>query len=393
MLEKTNQLEWDLLCQCCIAAISENKFKIKEGIDWQQLWLLTAKHKVRVSLYEGLKKSLNPSLIPNAFINNLKQINRRIANNNLQQTQELIQLNNAFIAAGITVVFYKGSILAAEAYKNLKAREYSDMDLLVDTIDFPKIQTLLEARNYQAESQVPYSFFKKFSDQYYEYNFDYYENGQRRYHVEPHWTLGPKRYQIAFSLKDFSSFIIQKRIFGRTINTFTPEGKLLSICLHHGGQDNWSSLKQISDVAAIIKQFGTQINWQVLLDTARKWRVLNLLLLGLALAQSILETPLPALVQQQLGNPKVLRQHKKVIIKLKAKDEHQKDISIILNRLKFHLTLRASIITKLKILYYHFLQIIIPNDTDVVGKNLNEINYFWLSLSKQIRLIKSYLLP
>lgn len=392
MVEKTNQPEWDLLCQCCIAAIGEHKFQIKKGIDWQQLWLLAVMHKVRVSLYEGLKKSLNPSLIPNAFLTKLKQINRQIANNNLQQTQELIQLNKVFTAAGITAIFYKGSILAVEAYKDLKAREYSDMDLLVDPLDFPKIQALLEARNYRPESQVPYSFFERFSDQYYEYNFDYYVNGQRRYHVEPHWTLGPKRYQIAFSLKDFSSFITQKKIFGRTLNTFTPEGILLSICLHHGGQDNWSSLKQISDVAAIIKQYDSQINWQMLLDTAKQWRVLNLLLLGLALAQTILETPLPALVQKKLNNSKIGRPLKKVVTKLKAKNEYQKDLSIILNRLKFHLALRASIITKLKILYYHFLQIILPNDSDVKGKNLSEINYFWLSLSKQIRLIKSYLL-
>lgn len=389
--KRKNYAEWDLLCSCCMATIANAEIIIKPNINWRYLLVLAAKHKVRALLFKGLKKHPNQSLIPKGVITRLKQVNLQIANNNLRQTGELIQLNEIFVKAGVQVVFYKGSVLASEAFKDLKAREYADIDLLVDPKDFSKIQAILEHRNYQAESTIPYSFFEKFSDQYHEYNFDYYENDKRIFHVEPHWTIGAKRYQIAFSLKDFSPFLIKKNIFGRELNTFTSEGMLLSVCLHHGGQDNWSSLKQISDVAAILQQFETAINWPQLIATAQKWRVINLLLLGLGLTQTLLKIKLPHIIEHKLDNSSVQRQVKKNALKLLENKPQSPPLSTILNRMKFHLALRQSPLTKLKIIYYHLLQIILPNDIDVAGKNLTKINYFWLSLSKPFRLFKTYL--
>ena len=63
----------------------------------------------------------------------------------------------------------------------------------------------------------------------------------------------------------------------------TPEVLLLSTCLHHSGKDQLRLLKQVSDIAAILQQFGAKLNWEKIQEIGIKWRVFNLILISLSL--------------------------------------------------------------------------------------------------------------
>jgi len=309
---------------------------------------------------------------------------------NLQQANELIKLQRLFQSSAIKVVPYKGSILALEAYSELGLREASDIDLLINPADFKKIQQLLLARNYQVELDVSYDFFKKYNTQYYEYNFDYYKNGQRLFHVEPHWLVGPKRHQIAFNLAEFEHLVAQKNILNTNFFSFTPEGLLLSTFLHHGGQDSWSSLKQIADLVAILNKFSDKIEWKSFFKLLDDWKITNLFLLGVGIAIRLFDINLNNHIAQQLNVSKITKLVNVKILQLVSSNKKKKATNAIFQHLWFNVRLRKYWSTKVKIIYYHFIQMLRPNIIDVKGKKLEEINMFWLMLKKPFRLINQF---
>ena len=360
-----------------------------DKVDWEILLQLANRHKVRPLLFKGIQKwEINP---PNDFIEKLKKLNFQITTRNLNHTKELLELLSLFAKEKIEVLPYKGILLAQEAYQDLNAREYSDIDLLINKVDLPRIIRILENRNYRSELNIPEHLLPHFMKQYYEFNFDLVENGRRVFHLEPHWMIGPKMFQLAFGFQDFTLVMQQKKIWGRTMTIFTPAGLLLSTCLHHGGQDQWRNLKQVSDMAAILNQFQHQIDWKHLLGISRKWKVENLLLLGVGLAAELFQLPLPPVLKQPVHNKKIqqyIHWHISSLetfnqLKLFSKEG-------IWEGLRYHFVLRSHWSTKIKIAYYHFLKFLLPNENDINLKHTASDNYWMLLLKKPFRLWSTY---
>jgi len=390
MLQKEEKREWGLLCKYCELAIQGGKISHSrtESINWNNLFEIAKKNKVRPLLYKGINEAKHEQYIPTDLLTSLKKAVFDISIFNLRQTKELLQLQKLFKESALKVVPYKGSILALEAYGALNLREISDIDLLVNEPDFPTIQQLLLDRNYQTEMDVSYEFFKKYNTQYYEYNFDYYKNGQRVFHVEPHWLIGPKRHQIPFGLSDFKELLISKKFLNTDFTTFTPEGLLLSTVLHHGGQDSWSSLKQVADLVAIMNKFSSKIDWKSFFILLNDWKVTNLFLLGIGMAKNLFDITLPHFIEQQLKSSNINTSVKNKLIKLASFNKKYKPTNSIFQQIWFQVTIRKYWSTKLKVIYYHLIQMIRPNVLDVKGKEGKEINMFWLTLKKPFRLIQ-----
>lgn len=388
--------EWHLLIYCCRLAIEKKVPSLPINIvlievDWDMLLELATLHKIRPLLFKGISKWDYFPQIPPTFIEKLKAICFQITIKNLNHTNELIQLLQLFQKAGISNVLpYKGVLLAEVAYNDINAREYTDLDLLIAFKDLLSIKNLLMERGYQPELEIPSHLLPKFMKQYYEFNFGLFKAGKRIFHIEPHWLIGPKIFQLQFSYTDFRPFIIQKEILNNTMNTLNPEGLLLSTCLHHGGQDKWQNLKQVSDIAAILTQFGQDINWHQVLAIAKKWKVENLILLGCGLTASFFSIQLPELITQNIENKKIDR-----FIQISIKNLREKTVTqpfskdAILQSITYHLSLRANWLTKIKIVYFHFLKFVLPNENDINFDNQHS-SYFLLLLKKPIRLWQQY---
>jgi len=147
--------EFNFLLEVCKISISPNKNDAPlniyppKNINWETVLKLANSHRVRPLLFLGLRKCENQNIFPTTIMERLKALSFQITTRNLIQTKELVRLFQLFKKHNINVIPYKGVILAKEAYQNLGAREFSDLDLLIDKKDFKKVKQILLEEQYQ----------------------------------------------------------------------------------------------------------------------------------------------------------------------------------------------------------------------------------------------------
>jgi hypothetical protein len=85
---------------------------------------------------------------------------------------------------------------------------------------------------------------------------------------------------------------------GRTVTTFRPEDALVTLCVH-GAKDFWERLSWLVDLGALL---GTSVrfDWDSAFETAETLGAQRMFLLGLALANELLEAPLPKGVMEKI---------------------------------------------------------------------------------------------
>lgn len=353
----------DLLVYFCQLAIVQkpNTRQIPlsgEHLDWEVLLQLATRHRVRPLLYKGLLRWNNKAQIPIEVLAELKRFSFNLTIRNMDYTQELIKITQLFKEKNIEIIPYKGSVLAQEAYGCLGDREFSDIDFLFEQKHFNTIQTILENRAYQAEIVVPAGLSKKFFKYNCEYNFDFYKDNKRLYHVEPHWSIGQRMHQIALDYQDILPLTRVKNILGVSTRVLTPEGLLLTTCLHHGGKEQWLYLKHICDIAAILEQFGARMDWTKLFVFAKKYKVENLLLLGIGMTINTFSLQIPIEIQQQLKHKKFQKNIPKHIDRIERPIPQNASVRSVSERVFYHISLRAHWSTKFKVVYYHLLRLV-----------------------------------
>ncbi len=380
------------LCELAITGSSRASFSIKETtIDWKELWKMAARHQVRSLIYIGLSKSEIKDAVPPNFMAQLKSYATRKIVTNLKQTNELFRIIKIFKKDDIEVIPYKGVVLAQEAYQNIGAREFSDLDLMVKIEDLEKITRRLLSEKYIHKNEMNPILLKQFLKENCEYNFEYYIGEKRIFHIEPHWKIGPQMLQLNMNYNDLIPYTVSKSIFNQeNITVLSPEGNLITTCLHHVGKEQSLGLKHVSDIASIVHTFKKQIDWDELLVSCKKLDIKNILLLGLGLTSRVFELDLPQKISTQLNSKKLTSLIDSKFIELKE-DGIGSIQETILNRMYFHLRLRNKWRTKFKILFFHIQLIFKPHFGDFKEKEFSRWQYFLLSFQKPFILIKRYI--
>ena len=385
-------MEFDLLIKLCEASIfeksdfSESELSIT---DLDVLLKLAHRQKVTPLVYEVLTKNGVIPFLTKEKQASLKQMAFSRILTNLKQTKELTRILELFSENDIEAIPYKGVVLAHEAYGSVGARVFSDIDLMVSEKDLKLITEILKKEHYIHKNKMAPIFMKHFIKQNCEFNFEYFENGNRIFHIEPHWRIGQKMLQLDIGLEDLRPLIIEKQLFNVPMKLFTPEGMLLSTCLHHFGKEQWLRLKHICDIACIIQRFNADINWKVLLELSRTLKVENILLFGIQLTKRFFPIDLPNEIIKELQSQDLdsLVELQYDRIRYERLENNQNSV---ISRMKFHLKLRKKISTKLKIIYYHLEQIIKPTAEDFGKEEISQWQYFLLFFTKPFRLLNTY---
>jgi len=385
-------MEFELLVALCRSTIFSKTrsywFDEAMSIDWDKFITLTARHRVRPLAYFGICNSSLKDEIPKEIIEKLKSFTFQKATFNLNQSKEILRVIRLFEAQNIRVVPYKGVVLAQDAYNNIASREFSDIDVMIRKDDLAKIIKCLSDIGYQPEMKVPdyWLDYKKC-----DYNFDFFENGQRSFHLEAHWSIGAKLQQLNFSLDDFEDLIIIEEFLNESIEKPTPEGLFITTCIHHVAKEKRIALKHVCDLTAILHKFKSELNWNLLLEKSRKLDIENIILLGIDISNQVFGLELPPQILKKIENPKIKNLSKKHFASLYLEKYPARSISSFMRDMRFLMQLRKSWFTKLKIVYYHFLQILLPNISDFPKDRINRWKYFLLFFKKPVRLWNTYL--
>ncbi|MCE7992557.1 MAG: nucleotidyltransferase family protein [Roseivirga sp.] len=386
--------EWEALVYLCKLGLKNHFMPPGESldfqkIDWENILRLADKHRVGPLLNIGVSLLKNREKIPDEIVERLKKHHSQRSRENLLNARELIHLIKAMNEKGMEVVPYKGVVLAQLAYNNIGLREMSDIDFLMKLDEFSVIREILLKRGYVPSKIVPEEFEAMFFRQNFQYNFDLYRGTYRQFHVEPHWKIGLKQWQTDLDFVAILPLTSKRDFFGTEINMLTPEGLLITTCLHHGGEDRWNSLKYICDVAAILFKFEKDLNWSMVLRETGKFKVTNLILLGIGVAVNTFEVPLPDEIRQLIAKKKIRTHVQKVISQFRS-GVRSANINSYFKHIGFHFSLRKSLLTKLKVFYYHFIRIFTPTIYDINDKKSAGKKYWWLFITKPFRIWRTH---
>jgi hypothetical protein len=206
---------------------------------------------------------------------------------------ELITLMEGFTAKGIGAIPLHGPTVALIAYGELALRECPDLDFIVSQDSITEARRLLWSRGYQLvgsgvlhtdeQQESPYSFVNK--------------NGMFRVNLQS--AVG--RGLLAFDLdrQELWQGLKPVRTGQRTIMALGAEELLIVLCVH-GSIHVWKDLKSICDVAELVRR-RRAIDWSRVVFLSRAWRCRRLLLMGLAMAHTLFDTPVPPSIRAAIA--------------------------------------------------------------------------------------------
>jgi hypothetical protein len=217
---------------------------------------------------------------------------------NTYMYQELARMQGVAGGLGADLLVLKGAHLAARLYPTIAARPMVDVDLLVRREQVPVLVTALTARDYQVVSREPRPGARlDFGNQILLAH-----RGRADYGcLALHWgLLDFPYYQQRLRMQDFWERAVPCELPGMTAKVLDATDLLVYLCAHVALHHQWSRLIWLCDIALLLRQMGTELNWERSVAVARAGGLTLALGAALRRASGELGVPIPAEVWQLL---------------------------------------------------------------------------------------------
>jgi hypothetical protein len=285
-----------LLCCARTAAAPHVVERVRElaasEADWEYLFLLARRHAVVPLLYVQLEQHA-ADLVPSDFLRNLKKHHLDNAARNTVLTAELCRLITLLAEHGIEAVPYKGPVLALFAYDNLALRRFVDLDVIVRKSDVLQAREILSAEGYTPTKSLSLAQQELLLRTQHNMQFS---RDNHQLLIELHWEVAPHLFASTLNAETLWQDLSTIHLNGIEVKTLSPDDLLISLCVH-GSRHLWERLSWICDVAELISR--RSFNWTTLLQRAAHADNERMFLLGLYLAEKLLDAPLPPEVKQR----------------------------------------------------------------------------------------------
>lgn len=299
-----------LLCCACnnIDTTTTERIEnlLQKDINWNYLLQQACQHGVFLLLYQNLINNYRNTL-PQSLHNSAANLSTRIPKiiqsqlqaycqnktaRNLFLSKKLCQILELFSTHDIKVIPFKGSVLAAYAYKNLTLREFCDIDLLIEETDFTKVKELLLSQGYQVRSEL----------QHWGQDFA----NKDDIHVDIHWQLAPSCFPYRLEFQELWQRRQTVSIFNQQVNNLSPEDLLLILCVQIVKDTHYrqEKLKQVYDIAELIRN--SSLNWEFIIQQGKALGSERLLLFGLAITQQLLKVEIPLNINQKIASDRIV---------------------------------------------------------------------------------------
>lgn len=260
-------------------------------IDWNTLIKLSIKHEILPLLYKKLA-SIQKSMIPHSELLKLKSLYLKVLQSNLTQADYLKKILKILTNADINVIPIKGPVLSIQAYGDLGFRVYSDLDILINHMDFSRVYDILIKEEYKPSSYLS----KKKKKMWVRSRRDI-EFYRPKVIIDLHQRLSQAH--VSFSLPEeemkedyFVSLLDQK------IRVLSPENTILYMIINHT-KDQWNSLRMVSDLSHFLYN-NTQIDWEKLIKKAKEMGILRMVLSGFLLLKELIDETFPELIIKEM---------------------------------------------------------------------------------------------
>jgi len=273
--------------------------------DWDDLLRRASHHRMEPQLSDLLER-LPQGLVPLSVRDGLRDSVRANLAGQIRYVAEFFRIREWLDKEDITVIPFKGFRLGDSAYGNIGARSSSDIDLFIDLKDIGRIRGIMTEKGYSGHEGMDRLNDDHVRREMAEYNFDRYEDGVCQAHVEFHWRSSMTFYRMDISLDDMRSQVIKDTLHGRPVAAFSPAADLLLAVMHHGGKECYWQLRQVLDIAQILRN-RPDIDYDWLLVQADRFNVTTLLLLGVRLANMLMGVAVPEALVRGMDDGRIGR--------------------------------------------------------------------------------------
>ena len=251
-------------------------------LNWEFLCASADKHRLTQLLFRNLS-AIAPDSIPGEIKARLRHQFHGNAGSNLRLAHTLTSLLQAFSAAAIPVIPFKGSILATFTYGKLALRQYYDVDLFIREQDVDK-----SARVLAAQGLVRDEAFDREAR---------YRQADTGVEVDMHWGFTPRFFHLTV---DFDALYARARpevLLGQPVMTFGPEDLLEILCVQVL-KDCWErrqQLEHLSKVCDIAEHLRAhpRMAWSRVFKSAQDKGLQRVVHCALILARELLQAKLP----------------------------------------------------------------------------------------------------
>jgi hypothetical protein len=261
----------------------------------------------------------------------LREWGVRHTEHNFLLTEELLALLSELEANGIPAIAYKGPGLAAMLYGDLAMRQFNDLDIIVEEQLLDRAYAVLKSRGYQVWQNLACAAPQPDSLSNWQTSL---VSDDERVVVELHWSVSPDHFfPIAPEL--LWTGLQRMRLGDVSVRSFTPETLLLILCLH-GSIHLWERLGWVCDLAQLIRLIPDP-GWANVVKGARRLRLTRPLLVGLLVAQKMLDIKLPEMICQAVTAEPSLKRVAGRLVQETLAEHIQPAPPLRLKRLRFHL--------------------------------------------------------
>ena len=346
------------------------------NIDWQYLFLLARRHSIVPLLYLQLDRHAS-DLVPSEHLAQLKKHYLENVARNTVLTAELCRLITRFADSGIDAIPYKGPALALFAYGNVALRRFVDLDVIVKKSDVLKAREILLAEGYTPSKSLSLNQQELLLRT--QHNMQFSRNNHRLI-FELHWELAPHLFASTVDSDQLWDNLTTIDLNGTVVKTLSAADLLFSLCVH-GSRHLWERLGWICDIAELLARH--TFDWPTLLNRATQADTDRMFLLGLYLAEQLLQAPLPAEVKQRCdGDPRLATLAGNVVEHLFSGTTHVPATSREI--FKYNIGVRKTLSARAR----YILFMLRPTDGDLGAHSLPESLSFAYYLARPFRLIK-----
>ena len=346
-------------------------------IDCEYLFQLARRHSILPLVYVQLEQHAS-DLVPPHVLAKFKQHYIENSARNTILTAELCHLISLFASEGIEAIPYKGPVLAAFAYGDIALRRFVDLDIIVKKSDVLKAREILLTEGYTPSKSLSLAQQNLLLRTQHNMQFS---RDHHRLIVELHWEVAPHLFASTVNGERLWQDLITLDLNGTQVKTFSAEDLLFSLCVH-GSRHLWERLGWICDVAELIRR--RPLDWTALLERAASADSERMFLLGIYLAERLLDAPVPAEVKQRCdSDPRLASLADNIIGHLFNGPTHVPPTSREI--FKYNIGVRKTLSARARYLLYMFR----PTDSDLGSRSLPPSLSFAYYLTRPFRLFRT----
>jgi hypothetical protein len=263
---------------------------ITPDLDWQRILRRAGDYGVAPLLYFHLKKSAMERHAPPEFLHQLRLLYRESCVQAINQSVRLQEILVALSRKGVSPIVMKGAALGALIYQTAGLRPMLDIDLLVRSADVDAAANVLAELGYVSdESYQSAEWYKN-----HHHHLAPFIKPDQSVVVELHRQMVSPRANVSIPIEEFWERAREAQIASVPALVLAPEDLLLGICIHIAISQRFEkALRDLADIAEVIRAYRSEIDWDQLVYNAIKWGAASSLYYCLWAAQLVTETVLP----------------------------------------------------------------------------------------------------